>query len=130
MIFFCASCDINTEKPNYDYSIDQSLVCFCPPDGTVRVFVKSDSISDVISLSDNVHLEKSRWSNYRTIKGLFNEITTHDTARFFVNVEMDQYRLYPTLVSINPKPVTYDSVMIIISDAGYSYITSNYKILR
>ena len=111
-----------------DYSIDQKLSCFCPyGDMTVRLFVKADTISDAIDISKGIHLSRSEWNRYKTIKGLFEEISSLDTSIFIVKVSYDPVYHYPAYISANPKPVyVNDTIVQVIMDAGFSYSTNNY----
>ena len=111
-----------------DYSIDQKLSCFCPNrDVTVRLFVRTDIIADAVDLSNKIHLPKNEWERYKTIKGLFEEITSLDTSIFSVKVSYDPVYHYPSFLSVNPKPVYLnDTTVQIIMDSGFSYYTSNY----
>ena len=89
-----------------DYSIDQKLSCFCPNSGvTVRLFVRADTIADAVDLSNKIHLPKNEWERYKTIKGLFEEISILDTSVFTVKVSYDPVYHYPSFLSVNPKPV-------------------------
>jgi hypothetical protein len=111
-----------------DYSIDQRLSCFCPNHNvTVRLLVRADTIADAVDLSNKIHLPKNEWERYKTIKGLFEEITSLDTSVFTVKVSYDPVYHYPSFLSVNPKPVYLnDTTVQIIMDAGFSYYTSNY----
>ncbi|MEJ2617173.1 MAG: DUF6174 domain-containing protein [Ignavibacteriaceae bacterium] len=111
-----------------DYSIDQKLSCFCPNSGvTVRLFVRADTIADAIDLSEKTHLTKNEWKGYKTIKGLFDEISALDTSIFTVKVSYDPVYHYPAFISANPKPVyVNDTIVQVIMDADFSYSTSNY----
>ncbi|RPI04102.1 MAG: hypothetical protein EHM64_11060 [Ignavibacteriae bacterium] len=128
--FVATSCVVESSKDIYDYSIDQAISCFCPPTGTVRLFVRADTIADALSLSDNNHIERSQWTRYKTIKGLFDVIAQRDTSRFDVKVTMDPKDNYPSRIFINPKPVIVDSIAVIITDGGFAYETSNYVRLK
>lgn len=111
-----------------DYSIDQKLSCFCPGrDRTVRLFVSADTIADVVDLSNKIRLPANEWYLYKTIKGLFDEISSLDTSVFTVKISYDPVYHYPLFIYANPKPVyVNDTIVQIIMDAGFSYSTSNY----
>ncbi len=113
----------------YDYSIDQVRSCFCPNAGKkVKIFVKDNLIADVINTSNKTHLPENEWDQYKTIKGLFDEISLVDTSRFLLEVQYNSQYKYPNLVSIRPKPVEVnDSIIGIIVDGNISYSTSNYQ---
>jgi len=110
----------------YDYSIEQSRSCFCPYSGEkVKIFVKADTIADIIFLSNKSHLAYNWWQSYRTIKGLFREVSLwDDTVRFAVKVSYDPIFHYPSFISVNPKP------FLGITDIGFAYETKNYLKLR
>jgi hypothetical protein len=113
----------------YDYSIEQSRSCFCPNSGEkVKIFVRSDTIADVILLSDNSHLAYSSWQPYRTIKGLLREVALWaDTVRFAVKVSYDPLFHYPSFISVNPKPfMVNDTIVSVMTDAGFTYETHNF----
>jgi hypothetical protein len=110
--------DVLSHAP-VDYSIDQAVYCFCPHRGVqVRVFAKSDTIADVISLAEDTILLRSYWGRYRTIKGLFEEIAKTDTSLWFVDVTMDSTNRYPANVSVRPKAN--------ITDVSITYVTRNF----
>ena len=103
--------------------------CFCPQAGTwVKLFVRADSVSKAIRISDMHHLSYNEFRYYKSIKGLFNEIALRDTARYEVEVVMDSKNNYPAYVYFNPKPtiVSGDTVMV-IKDAQLSYTTRNFS---
>jgi len=112
----------------YDYSIEQSLFCYCINRGQkVKLFVRADTIADVVLLSDNSHLPYNSWRQYRTIKDLFNEIASHDTSRYIVKVSYDSVFHYPSYLYINPRTIVVnDSVIIEIADADVIYETQNF----
>lgn len=127
ILWGCNENSINV-KESIDYSIDQKLSCFCPNSNvTVRLFVRADTIADAIDLSKKIHLTKNEWNHYKTIKGLFDEISALDTSIFSVKVLFDPVFHYPAYISANPKPVYInDTIVQVIMDAGFSYSTSNY----
>lgn len=136
LIFFTAICifllgcnenSISENEP-IDYSIDQKLSCFCPNSNvTVKLYIKADTIADVIDISKRIHLPKNEWKRYKTIKGLFEEISTLDTSVFKVEVKYDPVYHYPAYIYVSPKPIhVNDSIIQVIKDADFSYSTSNY----
>ena len=130
IIFIISGCEnIVDENNSYDYTIEQRRDCFCPQSGVwAKLYVKADSVSKAIRLSDNYNLSYNEFRRYKSIKGLFDEIALRDTARYEVEVVMDSKNNYPAYVYFNPKPmiVSGDTVMV-IKDAQLSYTTRNYN---
>jgi Family of unknown function (DUF6174) len=127
--FVFAGCENSvTENEPVDYSIDQRLSCFCPnSDKNVRLYIRADSIADAVDISKKIHLPKDEWGRYKTIKGLFDEISLLDSSVFTVEVSYDPIYQFPSLINAYPKPIhVNDSIVQIIMDAGFSYSTSNY----
>jgi hypothetical protein len=118
-------CDNSTgENSSYDYSIEQQLGCFCPQGGIwVKLYVRADTIADAITISDNAHLSYEQRKSYKSIKGLFEELSKIDTASYVVKITMDSTKNYPAYLYFNPKPVTRGDTTQIISDAQMSYTT-------
>lgn len=118
--------------PEYDYSIEQSWNCFCPNSGMkVKVFVRADTIANVILLSDNSYLPYDEWGRYKTIKGLFSEVASIDTLAYNVSVSYDSVFHYPSYIYVNPKPVVVnDTIVCIIQDAWFQIETRNFKPYR
>ena len=111
----------NSNNLAYDYTIDQVTFSVTPFQynwDTVRVFSKADTINDVRLLSDNLPVDRSMWSYYRTIKELFTEITKWDTAYFIIADTMNVQDNYPKYISIQPKPG--------LAGVGYIFKTSSY----
>jgi hypothetical protein len=101
-----------------DYSIDQAVSSFCPHRGVqVRVFAKSDTIADAISLADDTSLSRSMWGRYRTIEGLFEQIVRADTSSWSADHAMDSTNTYPARLSLRPKAN--------ITDVSITYVTWN-----
>ena len=123
----CEENSISENEP-VDYSIDQKLSCFCPFSGmTVRLYVKADTIAGAFDISAKTHLPKNEWKRYKTIKDLLEEISSLDTSVFIVKVSYDPVYHYPAYISVNPKPVyVNDTIIRVITDAGFSYTTGNY----
>ncbi len=121
-------CDAGVnQNDSYDYSIEQQMGCFCPQGGQwVRLFVRADTIAHAIYLSTGLTLSYEEWRPYRTITGLFHEISLHDTSGYNVRVEFDSTHAYPTFVYFNPKPVVHGDTISTIMDAQVSYTTRNY----
>ena len=106
--FFLLGCNENSisGSESFDYSIDQKLSCFCPfGNKTVRLYVQADTITDVIDISSEVHLPRNEWNRYRTIRGLFEEISSLDTSNYIVKVSYDPIYRYPAYIRVDPKPI-------------------------
>jgi hypothetical protein len=119
---------VSPGKP-FDYSIEQSISCFCPQSGeSVRLFVIADTIADAVWLSNNTHISYAERQRFRTIKGLFEEIERWDSSSTFqVTIAYDSVNHFPSRVSIYSKPIIVnDSIIGIIYDANISYRTWNY----
>ena len=100
-------------KNIHNYSIDQIRFCFCPDAGQlVRITVRSDTIQNIIRLSDD---NKITYPFYYTIDSLFGIInkSKNDSLVIRYNSLYD----YPEYLDINPQlhPV----------DGGVLYETSN-----
>jgi hypothetical protein len=128
-----SGCTKNDESINVgqtvEYSIDQSRSCFCPQAGEpVRLFVVADTIADAVWIKTNSHLTPVEWQRFRSIKGLFNEITLWDTSSIFkVIASYDPFYHYPSKIDIEPKPIIVnDTIVSIITDVGVVYTTWNY----
>ncbi len=124
MVFFgCSKNNSLNVDSKHGYSVEQTvLVPFGPvhPD-SARIYVVSDTISDVVSLSNNTHIPRDRWTWYRTIKGLHDEATRWDTSVFEINITYDPVHGYPSWLSIYPKPSSG------LHDVSIAYRTRNYK---
>ena len=88
----------------------------------MRVYVKSDAIMDIRLLSDSSQLDRSYWNNYRTIKGLFDELAKWDTASYIVIDSMNVEDNYPKYISVQTKPPRIGF--------AFALYTSNYKLIR
>ncbi len=110
-------------------AIEQVRKCFCLGGGReVKIYVKDDVIVEAIDPANKSEIPKDEWNWYRTINGLFDEISSTDTSRFLLEVQYDSRYKYPSLVSIRPKPVVVnDSIIEVIADGDISYSTYNYK---
>ena len=131
-LFFISCNEFNnplSDLNQYDYSIDQVRKCFCPnAERKVKIFVKDDLIEDVINTTDETRLPENEWNQYKTIKGLFEEIAKVDTTYNNLIVTYDSDYNYPRFVSISPKPIKINDTLIVrIMDADISYSTDNYK---
>jgi len=116
---------------SYDYSIDQRIDCFCPQAGIwVKLFIKSDTIANAIYIADNSPLTYEQIRPYRTIKGLYEEISKKDTSTYYIKVIMDSVSNYPSYIYINPKPKIHGDTVFVIKDAQLSYMTKNYSKLN
>jgi hypothetical protein len=85
------------------------------------VFVKNDTIVDVVVLYDQTKLHRDSWKEYHPIKDLFAIISNTDTAYYDLEVVMDTTYHYPSYLFINPRPRDFT-----IDDASVSFSTSNY----
>jgi len=129
VMFILYGCNILQDEYNsYDYSIEQRRDCFCPQAGIwVKLFVKADTVSNAIRISDNYILSYNEFRRYKSIKGLFDEIALRDTARYEVKIEMDSKNNYPAYVYFNPKPLVNGDTVQVIYDAQLSFTTRNYS---
>ena len=128
IILLVSGCDTAVnESDSYDYSVEQQMGCFCPQGGQwVRLFVRADTIARAISISTGSNLTYEEWRPYRTIRGLFHEISLRDTSVYEVRVEIDSTYNYPSLVYFNPKPIVHGDTVLTVMDAQLSYSTRNY----
>ncbi|HEY9165811.1 MAG TPA: DUF6174 domain-containing protein [Candidatus Kryptonia bacterium] len=119
--FACSKDATVNVKPGYDYSIDQTRLCFCPGSGdSARIYVVADTIFGAISLSDNTPLTISQRTRFRTIKGLLDEMARCDTSIFNIEVRYDSVYGFPAWLSIYPKLSSG------LYDASLAYSTHNY----
>ena len=127
-IFILCGCDLLQDEYNsYDYTIEQRRDCFCPQSGVwAKLYIKADSVSKAIRISDNYNLSYTEFRRYKSIKGLFDEIALRDTARNEVKIIMDSKNIYPAYVYFNPKPIVKGDTVQVIFDAQLSYTTRNY----
>ena len=132
VMFILYGCNILQDEYNsYDYSIEQRRDCFCPQAGIwVKLFVKADTVSTAIRISDNYILSYNEFRRYKSINELFNEIALRDTAKYEVKIEMDSKNNYPAYVYFNPKPIVNGDTVQVIFDAQLSFITRNYNKLN
>ena len=85
-------------------------------------------MQDAINTADETRLPENEWNQYKTIKGLFDEIAKVDTTYNNLIVTYDSDYNYPRFVSISPKPIKINDTLIVrIMDADISYSTDNYK---
>jgi hypothetical protein len=130
MVFFgCANNNpVSSLYPGYDYSIEQSWNCFCPNSGMkVKVFVKADTIANVILLSDNSYLPYDLWGRYRTIKGLFSEAASYDTLAYNVSVSYDSVFHYPSMIYVGRKPIIINDTLVAgFNDVWFQIKTRNF----
>lgn len=132
-VFLFYSCDNSIETYSaFDYSIDQKMDCFCSQAGTwVRLFVKADTISYAIRISDNKTLDYKDYKSYKSVNELFDLIYGTDTNLYNMVFEIDVSNNFPSYIYINPKPIMYpDSVIAIVEDAQFAYTSKNYIKLR
>ena len=103
----------------HDYTIDQIRSCFCPYGGqTMRITVRSDTISSVKQLSDNSELPASIARAYLTVDSLFATIRTSTKDSLVITYEATYG--YPTFLDINPQTHAVDG--------GVAFSTSNLQI--
>ncbi len=127
-IIFLSGCDrFMTDADTYDYSIEQQMNCFCSQGGQwVRLHVKADTIADATNISNGNHLTSEQWQPYRTIHGLFDEITKWDTSMYHVDVTIDSTFGYPSFLSIYQRTVVHGDTIPFATDGGFNYTTRNY----
>ncbi len=131
LLLLCASCknELVTEptiKTSYElwrsknlhnYSIDQLRGCFCPNAGElVRVTVRSDTIFNVVKISDNSLIKTSVYFTVDSLFGIINNAGNDSLV-----IRYDETYGYPEFLDINPQwhPV----------DGGVLYETSNLQTL-
>lgn len=106
-------------KGFHDYTIDQTRLCFCISGGeTMRVTIRSGSITSVARLSDTTQVSPSISSLYLTVDSLFGKIRSPGSDSIVVTYN-SQFG-YPERVDINPQ---YHPV-----DGGVIYETSNLQV--
>jgi len=114
-------------KDQYDYSIEQELGCFCPQGGKwVKLFVAADTIAAAQDLASGSQLSNLEWMPYKTVKGLFEEISNHDTSIFEIRITMDTIFNYPSYLYFNPKTIVHGDTAISMEDAQLAYTTRNF----
>jgi hypothetical protein len=130
ILFFTSACneeqlsesEINSSyklwlsKNIHNYSVDQKRSCFCPDAGElVRITVRSDSIFNIVKVSDN---SKITSPYYFTIDSLFGII--NDSENDSLVIKYNRIYGYPEYLDINPQlhPV----------DGGVLYETSNLQV--
>lgn len=130
VLLYCTSCqkeqvtEPDTKTPYelwrskniHDYSIDQVRSCFCPDAGQpVRITVRSDTIFNIINISDNSLITSPY---YLTIDSLFGIIKNSENDSLVI--KYDSIYGFPEYLDINPQlhPV----------DGGVLYKTSNLQI--
>lgn len=134
LIAFLMSCKENPSQPVqltpyerwqsyqlHNYTIDQVQTCFCPgAGGTVRMTIRSDTITSVMKLLDSTYVPSPMPQYYLTVDSLFSIIRTR-TGDSIVVTYNETYG-YPEKLDINPqqRPV----------DGGVLYETSNLQIPR
>jgi len=132
LLFSLLGCKEQTSQPDpldpfdrwksynyHDYTIDQVRMCFCPDGGqTMRITVRSDTVSFVRKLSDSSQVLYPASSFYLTVDSLFAIIRASKTDSLVITYNA-QYG-YPERLDINPQlhPV----------DGGVLYQTSNLHI--
>ena len=133
LFFLFNSCDtiIVDESNSYDYSMEQRMDCFCSQTGIwVKLFIKADTVSNAVRVSDNNQLSYDDFKYYKSIKGLFDTITETDTTVYNLVVTYNSEINYPSYIYLNPKPFVTDSITWIIADAELAYSTKSYVRLK
>ena len=126
-------CDTLIDESNsYDYSIEQKMDCFCSQAGIwVKLFIKADTISNAVRISDKKQLTYKEFKYYKSIKGLFDTISETDTNTHQLIVTFDSEDNYPSFLYIDLKPIVInDSTTVTVADAQLSYTTNNYIKLK
>jgi hypothetical protein len=103
----------------HNYSIEQVRSCFCVNGGErMKVTVRSDTVFQVMRISDSAIIPYPASKQYLTIDSLFGIINNSKTDSLIV--EYNSKYGYPNKVDINPQlhPV----------DGGVKYETSNLQI--
>lgn len=130
VLLFCTSCqekqvsEPDTKTPYelwrsknlHNYSIDQVRSCFCTDAGqSVRITVRSDTIYNIINISDNSIITSPF---YLTVDSLFGIIKNSENDSLVI--EYNSTYGFPEFLDINPQlhPV----------DGGVLYKTSNLQI--
>jgi hypothetical protein len=86
----------------HDYTIHQKLSCFCVTGGqSMEITVRSDTIANIVRLSDSTALAKNLWPAYRTIESLFSIIAT--TGSDSVVVTYDGHYGFPSSLDHYPQ---------------------------
>ena len=122
IILLLSSCKNNLSPDNnttYDYSIDQVKSWADQNSGrAVRVYSKADTIADLRWISDSSQLPVYLWSDYRTLKGLSNEVGKWDTANYIIVDTLDPVYHYPRFLSVHAK-------IVLPGGVGFTFVTSN-----
>jgi hypothetical protein len=122
LIILFGSCKDNVSPNNssvYDYSIDQVKYWVDQYSGQgVRVYSKADTIADLRWLSDNTQVPLYLWNNYRTMKGLSEEIGKWDTANFIIVDTLDGVYHYLRYLSIRSKVILPGSASFVLSSSN------------
>jgi len=106
---------------SYEYSIDQTISAHPIGWAPVRIFVNSDTICAVAIIETGEYRPYTSWKYYKTIKGLFKEITRLDTACYEIRVTMDNSNQYPQEIFYKSKPCGG-----VVSDESCTIATTNY----
>lgn len=128
IIFFLTGCDNSVDfNEQYDYTIEQQMVCSCPQGGVwLKLFVEQDTVSKAIRVSDNQIIPYEEYRFHKSIKDLFNQIAQIDTSTYEMQITMDPSNTYPSYLYYNPKPIVNGDTVLVIVDADISYLTRNY----
>ncbi len=126
-------CDTLVDESNsYDYSMEQRMDCFCSQAGIwVKLFIRADTISNAVRISDNKQLTYDEFKYYKSINGLFDLISETDTSTHQLIVTINSEDNYPSFLYIDLKPIVInDSTIVTVADAQISYTTNNYIKLK
>jgi hypothetical protein len=126
-------CDTLVDESNsYDYSMEQRMDCFCSRAGIwVKLFIRADTISNAVRISDNKQLTYDEFKYYKSINGLFDLISETDTSTHQLIVTINSEDNYPSFLYIDLKPIVInDSTIVTVADAQISYTTNNYIKLK
>jgi len=130
LLFGCHS--IVDDSVVYDYSIDQSMGCFCTQRGVwVKLYITSDTVSYAERIPDGSQLTYDEFRHYKSIKDLFDFIEETDTSIYILNYRFDYGNDYPSYIFTDLKPIVInDTTIVTPADAELSYTTKNYKKLE
>ena len=84
------------------YVVEQSVLCFCPYPGDVRVIIEGNRVTDVIRKSDGVSLYADVGQSHKTVDELFAFAgSVHPDSVADLRVEYDARFGFPRLVYID-----------------------------
>lgn len=101
----------------HDYTIGQTLMCFCHDGGTeFEITVRRDTVFSVVGLDNGNKIPSDQWGRYRTVNGLFELIgSINPGAVAVMQVAYDPALGLPTSI--------YVDMNANVADDEYSYIT-------